>query len=226
MLHALSAAAPGAEHPGEQREVVAPGRTAAWCRVVVGHLAIGGGVRTAAGPEQWTGRPKVLKVLATHAQPQQHGRDALLTGELGAPLDRAPHPTHHHVHYVAPVRATAGVVPSKRPDPAAVIGSQVRQYRVGRGWTLDQLADRSGVSRRMLVNIEQGAANPASRRCCGSATRWVSASRRWSRPTGRRRYASPAPATPPCCGGGPRAGWQCWSPAASLRTSWSCGTGR
>jgi transcriptional regulator with XRE-family HTH domain/quercetin dioxygenase-like cupin family protein len=42
-----------------------------------------------------------------------------------------------------------------------LIGRQVRQRRVDRGWTLDQLAERSGVSRRMLVNIEQGSANPS-----------------------------------------------------------------
>src|SRR5690348_16694956 len=40
-------------------------------------------------------------------------------------------------------------------------GGPVRQGRVSRGWTLDQLAERSGVSRRMLVSIEQGSANPS-----------------------------------------------------------------
>ena len=41
------------------------------------------------------------------------------------------------------------------------IGGRVRQGRSSRGWTLDQLAERSGVSRRMLVSIEQGSANPS-----------------------------------------------------------------
>jgi transcriptional regulator with XRE-family HTH domain len=41
------------------------------------------------------------------------------------------------------------------------IGGRVRQGRAGRGWTLDQLAERSRVSRRMLVSIEQGSANPS-----------------------------------------------------------------
>ena len=41
------------------------------------------------------------------------------------------------------------------------IGGRVRQERQSRGWTLDQLADVAGVSRRMLVNVEQGAANPS-----------------------------------------------------------------
>jgi transcriptional regulator with XRE-family HTH domain len=41
------------------------------------------------------------------------------------------------------------------------IGGRVRQGRASRGWTLDHLAERSGVSRRMLVSIEQGSANPS-----------------------------------------------------------------
>jgi len=41
------------------------------------------------------------------------------------------------------------------------IGGRVRRGRGSRGWTLDQLAERSGVSRRMLVSIEQGSANPS-----------------------------------------------------------------
>ena len=44
---------------------------------------------------------------------------------------------------------------------ARAIGDRVRRGRAGRGWTLDQLAERSGVSRRMLVSIEQGSANPS-----------------------------------------------------------------
>ena len=44
---------------------------------------------------------------------------------------------------------------------AAAIGRRVRDRRVERGWTLDQLAERSGVSRRMVVNVEQGSSNPS-----------------------------------------------------------------
>lgn len=44
---------------------------------------------------------------------------------------------------------------------AAAIGARVRQERQSRQWTLDQLAEAAGVSRRMLVNVEQGAANPS-----------------------------------------------------------------
>jgi transcriptional regulator with XRE-family HTH domain len=44
---------------------------------------------------------------------------------------------------------------------ASVIGSRVRDERQTRRWTLDQLAQVAGVSRRMLVNVEQGVANPS-----------------------------------------------------------------
>jgi transcriptional regulator with XRE-family HTH domain len=44
---------------------------------------------------------------------------------------------------------------------ATAIGARVKQERRLRRWTLDQLAEAAGVSRRMLVNIEQGAANPS-----------------------------------------------------------------
>jgi transcriptional regulator with XRE-family HTH domain len=44
---------------------------------------------------------------------------------------------------------------------ALAIGVRVRQERQSRNWTLDQLAAAAGVSRRMVVNVEQGAANPS-----------------------------------------------------------------
>lgn len=44
---------------------------------------------------------------------------------------------------------------------AAAIGARVKQERLSRRWTLDQLAGAAGVSRRALVNVEQGAANPS-----------------------------------------------------------------
>jgi transcriptional regulator with XRE-family HTH domain len=39
------------------------------------------------------------------------------------------------------------------------VGRRVRQARADLGWTLDQLAERSGVSRRMIVNVESGTSN-------------------------------------------------------------------
>lgn len=44
---------------------------------------------------------------------------------------------------------------------ARAIGVRVRQERIARGWTLDQLAEGAGVSRRMVVNVEQGSVNPS-----------------------------------------------------------------
>lgn len=44
---------------------------------------------------------------------------------------------------------------------AAVIGMRVKSERQARGWTLDQLAEAAAVSRRMVVNVEQGEVNPS-----------------------------------------------------------------
>jgi transcriptional regulator with XRE-family HTH domain len=44
---------------------------------------------------------------------------------------------------------------------ASVIGGRVRRERQARGLTLDRLAELAQVSRRMVVNVEQGAANPS-----------------------------------------------------------------
>lgn len=44
---------------------------------------------------------------------------------------------------------------------ASVIGVRVKYERNARRWTLDVLADRAGVSRRMVVNVEQGSVNPS-----------------------------------------------------------------
>jgi DNA-binding XRE family transcriptional regulator len=52
----------------------------------------------------------------------------------------------------------------ERAAPGELV--HVNMGRASRGWTLDQLAERSGVSRRMLVSIEQGWLTRASRRCC------------------------------------------------------------
>ena len=41
------------------------------------------------------------------------------------------------------------------------LAEAVRRFRAARSWTLDDLAARSGVSRRLVVQIEQGEANPS-----------------------------------------------------------------
>lgn len=40
-----------------------------------------------------------------------------------------------------------------------LVAARVRRARADRGWTLDHLADVSGVSRRMIVNVESAASN-------------------------------------------------------------------
>ncbi|MEG9249669.1 XRE family transcriptional regulator [Arthrobacter sp. Soc17.1.1.1] len=44
---------------------------------------------------------------------------------------------------------------------ARAIGERVKDERLNRRLTLDQLAETTGVSRRMIINIEQGATNPS-----------------------------------------------------------------
>src|SRR3954468_8751132 len=58
------------------------------------------------------------------------------------------------MHYTALMDTTVSQL-------SAAVGAKVRAERKERGWTLDQLADTSGVSRRMLINVEQGTANPS-----------------------------------------------------------------
>lgn len=58
------------------------------------------------------------------------------------------------MHYSALMDETATAL-------ATAIGARVRQERISRSWTLDHLAGVAGLSRRMLVNVEQGAANPS-----------------------------------------------------------------
>ena len=54
-------------------------------------------------------------------------------------------------------------------DPAAVtaaVARNLRSLRTGRGWSLDALASRSGVSRGVLVAIEQSRGNPSIATLC------------------------------------------------------------
>jgi len=44
---------------------------------------------------------------------------------------------------------------------ARAIGARIKHERKLRDWTLDRLADLAGVSRRMVVSVEQGAVNPS-----------------------------------------------------------------
>ena len=61
---------------------------------------------------------------------------------------------HYQMHYSAHMDQGTATM-------AFAIGNRVRQERQFRRWTLDQLAEAAGVSRRMLVKVEQGGANPS-----------------------------------------------------------------
>lgn len=50
-----------------------------------------------------------------------------------------------------------------QPDaPESLIPRRVREERLQRRWTLDQLAERSGVSRAMISKIERGESSPTA----------------------------------------------------------------
>jgi transcriptional regulator with XRE-family HTH domain len=53
------------------------------------------------------------------------------------------------------------MVSAERDQLAAQMAARVRAGRAERRWTLDQLAARSGVSRRLIVQLEQADANPS-----------------------------------------------------------------
>src|SRR5262249_56921288 len=46
------------------------------------------------------------------------------------------------------------------PDITAAVARTLQALRADRGWSLDQLAGRSGVSKGVLVALEQGRSNP------------------------------------------------------------------
>jgi transcriptional regulator with XRE-family HTH domain len=62
---------------------------------------------------------------------------------------------HHLRHY------SALAVNTNQERIAAELASRVRAERAQRRWTLDELAARSAVSRRLLVQIEHAEANPS-----------------------------------------------------------------
>ena len=46
------------------------------------------------------------------------------------------------------------------PDITAAVARTLQALRADRGWSLDQLAARSGVSKGVLVALEQGRSTP------------------------------------------------------------------
>jgi len=59
---------------------------------------------------------------------------------------------------------------SEPHEVGAAVARNVRALRTRRGWTLDTLSGRSGVSKGMLAQIEQGRTNPSIATLCRIAT--------------------------------------------------------
>jgi transcriptional regulator with XRE-family HTH domain len=55
---------------------------------------------------------------------------------------------------------------TKAQQLTAAVAARVRSLRTGRGWSLDELAGRSGVSKGMLVQIEGSRTNPSLGTLC------------------------------------------------------------
>src|SRR5689334_23718579 len=51
---------------------------------------------------------------------------------------------------------------TKMDDPTPRIAARLREEREARGWSLGDLADRSGVSRAMISKIERGESSPTA----------------------------------------------------------------
>lgn len=45
-------------------------------------------------------------------------------------------------------------------DMRRLVGNNVRHFRLARGWTQEQLAERSGFSQQYISGLEQGRRNP------------------------------------------------------------------
>ncbi|MFB7277165.1 helix-turn-helix transcriptional regulator [Streptomyces hydrogenans] len=68
------------------------------------------------------------------------------------------------------------IIPPPEPDPTALRHSLAR-LRAQRGWSYDELAARSGLSRRTLIEIEQG-------RTIGTLATWHALAHAFSIPLG------------------------------------------
>jgi transcriptional regulator with XRE-family HTH domain len=83
----------------------------------------------------------------------------------------AVHWTDRPVHSRPPVGVMHHAVATmhRMPDAAAVsaaVARNTRRLRTARGWSLDQLASRSGVSKGMLVHLEGARTNPSLGSMC------------------------------------------------------------
>src|SRR4029453_4571469 len=77
------------------------------------------------------------------------------------------------LYFSSNMLASAALEERPMPDPevvTAAVGRNVRDERSRLGWTLDELAGRSGVSKGMLIQVEQARTNPGVATLCRLAT--------------------------------------------------------
>ena len=121
----------------------------------------------------------------------------------------------------------AALMDNNASELSAAIGAKVRAERQAREWTLDQLAEQPGVSRRMLINVEQGTANPSVTTLLRiSDALGIGLQALVAVPQTKPREGRPRAARRPRCGPAPAAVAACCWPAPRRRTCSSCGTGR
>jgi transcriptional regulator with XRE-family HTH domain len=61
---------------------------------------------------------------------------------------------------------TSGTAAGRVEEVTAAVAQQVRALRAARGWSLDELAGRSGVSKGMVVQVEGARTNPSVGTLC------------------------------------------------------------
>ena len=88
----------------------------------------------------------------------------------------------------ADTRAVRNIVAAMAPDLLRSLGQRARARRLERGWTLREIAERSGVSTRFLVQLEAGRGNISVRRLADVARALeVTPAALIALPSGRRR---------------------------------------
>ena len=141
--------------------------------------------------------------------------DSVLTNTGDGPVAAAP-------PYVAGrARAADARGGSSRPR----VAHQVRALRLARGWSLDELAGRSGVSKGMVVQIEGARTNPSVGTLCRLADAFGVTSRDLLEVADARRVHISAAANAPVLWRGDAAARRGCSAASTSRISSSCGSG-
>jgi DNA-binding XRE family transcriptional regulator len=68
-----------------------------------------------------------------------------------------------HRHVACNCKAVVVSSPSDHPDYLGLIGKRLRTLRMARGWSLDTLAAKVGMSKTGLWQIEKGRSEPMAR---------------------------------------------------------------